>query len=276
MNSESKRPIQIEDLLRLKRAERPPAEFWSEFDRQLRAKQLAAIVEKRPWWQRLPKLWRGLPRYTVPVGAATVLMVAYLSLRDERPVPGASVAVAPQVTNARAVVVEPVAATTANDVTENSVVPNATHEAVAATGATENGSGVRAVASHGAAPEEISRVIPLLGALGAEPPKAAPTLAASTLPPMRASSNAVLTAGLLRAVSESRATARQAVEPLQQITPPSERLRARLLTAMVSVPSNESPARETGTRAANQISEENLYDTSHRFGARGAGVMMKF
>jgi hypothetical protein len=45
-HSESKRPIQIEDILRLKRAERPPAEFWGEFDRQLRAKQLAALVSK--------------------------------------------------------------------------------------------------------------------------------------------------------------------------------------------------------------------------------------
>ena len=40
MNPESTRPIVIEDLLRLKRAERPPAEFWSTFDRELRAKQL--------------------------------------------------------------------------------------------------------------------------------------------------------------------------------------------------------------------------------------------
>ena len=53
MNQE-KRPITLEDILRLKRAERPPAEFWDSFDRQLRAKQLAALVEKRPWWRSLP------------------------------------------------------------------------------------------------------------------------------------------------------------------------------------------------------------------------------
>ena len=33
MNQE-KRPITIEDLLRLKRAERPAPEFWAEFDRE--------------------------------------------------------------------------------------------------------------------------------------------------------------------------------------------------------------------------------------------------
>ena len=42
MNQENKRPVTLEDLLRLKRAERPAAEFWVRFDRELRAKQEAA------------------------------------------------------------------------------------------------------------------------------------------------------------------------------------------------------------------------------------------
>jgi len=39
--------VTLEDLLCLKRAERPPPEFWSEFERELRQKQLAALVERR-------------------------------------------------------------------------------------------------------------------------------------------------------------------------------------------------------------------------------------
>ena len=54
MNHEKKRAVTIEDLLHLKRTERPPAEFWTHFERDLRAKQLAALVEKRPWWRTLP------------------------------------------------------------------------------------------------------------------------------------------------------------------------------------------------------------------------------
>ncbi|MCU0792210.1 MAG: hypothetical protein MUE42_05035 [Opitutaceae bacterium] len=42
--------VALEDLLKLKRAERPDAEFWSEFERGLRQKQLAAIMEPKPWW----------------------------------------------------------------------------------------------------------------------------------------------------------------------------------------------------------------------------------
>ena len=68
--------VTLEDLLRVKRAERPPAEFWVEFERTLRAKQLAAIVEKRPWWQS----WRSVWRLGLPTGAAAALAVGVVSL----------------------------------------------------------------------------------------------------------------------------------------------------------------------------------------------------
>ena len=61
---DSQRPVTLEDILRLKRNERPPAEFWTQFDRELRAKQLAALVEKRPWWRTIsrPRVFAGLRR----------------------------------------------------------------------------------------------------------------------------------------------------------------------------------------------------------------------
>ena len=37
-----KTTVTLEDLLRVKRAEQPPAEFWTDFERGMRAKQLAA------------------------------------------------------------------------------------------------------------------------------------------------------------------------------------------------------------------------------------------
>lgn len=79
----------IEKLLQLKRAERPAPEFWSQFEQELRAKQLAAIVEKRPWWMalRLPALSPALRRFQLPVGAAAVLVVTFLIV-SERGLPG--------------------------------------------------------------------------------------------------------------------------------------------------------------------------------------------
>src|SRR4051812_31896922 len=81
MKSE-KRPIEIEDLLRLKRAERPPVEFWAQFDRELRAKQLAALVAKRPWWQRLPQMFPRFSRYQLPLGAACALALTLGVMRQ--------------------------------------------------------------------------------------------------------------------------------------------------------------------------------------------------
>jgi hypothetical protein len=69
---------------------------------------------------------------------------------------------------------------------------------------------------------------------------------------------------------------RAAVEPLQQMTPPSDSRRARLLTAMVSMGSHDESARST-ERAANRIAEERLYDDQmSRFGARGDRLQVKF
>ncbi len=81
------RHVAIEDLLRLKRAERPSPEFWHRFERELRAKQLAAIVERRPWWisLRLPHAARCLARFQVPVGAAAALALSFVVVREYRP-----------------------------------------------------------------------------------------------------------------------------------------------------------------------------------------------
>lgn len=78
--------VTIEDLLRLKRAERPSPEFWTRFERDLRAKQLAAMIEKRPWWVglRLPQLGRQLARFQVPAGAAAALALSFVAVREYR------------------------------------------------------------------------------------------------------------------------------------------------------------------------------------------------
>ena len=81
--------VSLEELLRLKRAERPAPEFWARFEQDLRAKQLAAIVEKRPWWValRLPLAMRALLPWTVqlPLGAAAVLALSFVAVREDRP-----------------------------------------------------------------------------------------------------------------------------------------------------------------------------------------------
>ncbi len=71
----------LEELIRIKRAERPPAEFWQRFEQELRAKQLAAIVEPRTWWRPLAGFLSGRRATVAGFGAAAaVAAVAYLRL----------------------------------------------------------------------------------------------------------------------------------------------------------------------------------------------------
>jgi len=67
--------VTLEDLLRLKRAEHPAPEFWADFEKQLKQRQLAAAIRetKLPWRRALPAT---LPRFAIVLsaGAATAAL----------------------------------------------------------------------------------------------------------------------------------------------------------------------------------------------------------
>ena len=75
-------PVTLEDLLRLKRSERPAPEFWAEFERTLRQKQLAALVEKKSWWHSVAAAYGRFGRVGLPLGAAAIVAVTFLSTRN--------------------------------------------------------------------------------------------------------------------------------------------------------------------------------------------------
>ncbi len=81
-----KTTVTLEDLLRVKRAEQPPAEFWADFERGMRSKQLAAIVEPRPWWAPFIRVGARISRYQLPVGATAILAITLFTLREYQPV----------------------------------------------------------------------------------------------------------------------------------------------------------------------------------------------
>ena len=80
-----KTTVTLEDLLRVKRAEQPPAEFWADFERGMRDKQLAAIVEPRPWWAPFIRVGARLSRYQLPVGATAILAITLFTIREYQP-----------------------------------------------------------------------------------------------------------------------------------------------------------------------------------------------
>lgn len=76
--------MSLEELLRLKRAEQPPPEFWNGFETEFRQRQLASLLKKRPWWHGLAPVFSR--RIYLPVGAGAVVALTVLTLR-QYPVP---------------------------------------------------------------------------------------------------------------------------------------------------------------------------------------------
>jgi hypothetical protein len=281
MKHESKRSISIEDLLRLKRAERPPAEFWNEFDRALRAKQLAALVEKRPWWRTMPRMFAGLKLYHIPigVGASAAIAVTFLSLRDHA---GRHVTPAPPSISAEANLATAPAALPAHGARTEAVAavagPRESISYVNTANAAADVATVTTLASEATAPGELSRMIPLLGGsageTGSEELSPSARAIAANLASVRGS-EPVLASTLLSNSGTELRVARMAVEPLQQITPPADRRRSNLMTAMVTMAAYQMPQRGT-EHTSSQPSQDELNDRIHRFAAKGAGVSMKF
>ncbi|MDR1279271.1 MAG: hypothetical protein LBK99_00420 [Opitutaceae bacterium] len=100
---QKKTVVTVEDLLRLKRAERPPGEFWARFETGLRTKQLAACIEPRPWWLGMALLWRKSAPFALPAGALAALALTVVGVQrvafapaGSGPSPAVAVAVAGQ------------------------------------------------------------------------------------------------------------------------------------------------------------------------------------
>jgi hypothetical protein len=276
------RPVTLEHLLQLKRAERPSAEFWSQYERELRAKQLAALVEKRPWWRTvsLTGLFGSFRRYHLPLGGVAVLAVTVLSLR-EYPAPSAArvdlavpaepavhaPAMAAQQSTAKAVLAEPPQAISSTGIA--SVAMPSVHSAVG-------------LASSEVA--ESSSTDPLF----AVPPVTLPVDEQfSTAPSSRlvienfaslSGANTVLSRHLLSPALgfESRALPSKSkpVEPLSQIKIPTGSRRSNLI-ASATLASTTTPVLAS-ERSSRGLSDERLYDTVSRVNARGAGVLVKF
>lgn len=64
----------LEQLIQLKRSERPRREFWEDFDRELHRRQLAELVKVEPWHQRAARGIATVVRRLAPMGAAAAAL----------------------------------------------------------------------------------------------------------------------------------------------------------------------------------------------------------
>lgn len=98
----------LDQLIRLKRAERPDASFWAEFEQGIRSKHLSSLVVYQPWYVRAGKMALLVSRKAAPTTAAagalaiaffTVMQSGYFA-HDEADETGALVAETEELTEA--------------------------------------------------------------------------------------------------------------------------------------------------------------------------------
>jgi hypothetical protein len=282
MIPDSKRSIAVEDLLRLKTAEKPKPEFWAEFDQQLRAKQLSALVAKKPWWQSMPRAFTSFSRYHLSLGASALLAAAFLSLREYRTTPTTTFGESGVQNESVTSNFSAIHATEAQTEITSAVNSSKAAEQVMVASAPLDEARYQAELARSFVPESaqisslpatsLSRFVSHVDIASAPSTDSKLDLGVSRLAAANQTGSLLVAAGN---IEDRPSTARGAVEPLQQITPPSERSRAKLVTAMLSMSAGETTTRQAD-QVASKLSEERLYDQIHRFGARGAGVSMKF
>lgn len=280
--NQDRRPVTLEDLLRLKRAERPPAEFWSEFDRELRAKQLAAIVEQRPWWAPVLRGWVKLAYLQLPVGATAILALTFVTVREYRttriedvsaPVFTAPTAVAPVQTATQS------DAFAANTAPASAVVAVEQPAAVAVAEAT--------IESTARAVGETSHVTPMFAGMlreeltPAEPTPSARSIAANLAAVQASDPDLVQMLAREPDFGSRRQSARASrIEPLSQIANPGDARRSRLLAGALPVSAGFTSSAKTESdrsheRQASRL-DDRLYDSISRLGVRGPSVAIKF
>lgn len=73
----SKQPVTVEQLIQLKRLEKPGSKFWDRFDHELKQKQLQALMRPSRWQRLRAACMRPHLSSLAPLSAASVLLMAF-------------------------------------------------------------------------------------------------------------------------------------------------------------------------------------------------------
>jgi len=268
--SSRKRPVTVEDLLKVKRAERPAPEFWVQFEREMRVKQLAAIVEPRPWWAPFIRVGARVSRYQLPIGAAAIMALTFVTVGEYRvfdsPTRSADEVSLP-------IVQSQLPAPTVAEKPARSALPAPTAVTLAA-------AEMEAPADVAATPAptgQVSHVVAVeeTRVEAAEPSPSALYIAAN-LAAVQAD-NPQLLDEAFGAVARRTEVREPVRDPLTQIGVPGESRRSRLLaTALPAMATSNEVAVGNSQRVARRLTEERLYDSISRVGVQGDRVAFKF
>jgi hypothetical protein len=279
MNDSNKKPVTVEALLRLKRVEQPAPEFWEHFDKELRVKQLAAIVEKPRWWRTLPRAYSVLARHPLVIGSAAAVTIAVFSVGEFRGIARVSTVEAPEETAFTAPSV-PVRAEGLSSRPGATVAMLASAPASArqtpANELAQAPAPVRQSRSEAPFADDASLSIEKAERLYAMPGS---STVAVNLAAIQAAEPELIrnTLNFAQGFQSPVMERRQVLEPLAQMTSPTDERRARLLSgARPVMASYEGTPSISEDGIANRLSDERVYGTSSRYGVGGDRLSIKF
>ena len=84
-NKLSDQKISIEDLLKFKRDERPPVEFWDSFELELHRKTLRALVVSEPWYGKFLRPSFARMAIIAPIAAVAATAVGLIYYSNSEP-----------------------------------------------------------------------------------------------------------------------------------------------------------------------------------------------
>jgi len=268
--------VTVEDLFRLKRAERPPAAFWQEFERELRVKQLAAIVEPRPWWAPLVRIHTRFARYQLPVGATAILALTLVTVREYR-LPEAEPSFVPAAPVAR---LDAMPGPAIELVHQDATQLAADSATAADARRDEAAANLRRADTF---PNGLAQRLPLLG--GAELVEDSDTPSArsiaANLAAFKASEPELARFIDHLGVVETRAQASRspAVDPLVNLQPPGDARRARVLSTALPVAASayaDAGERRFQPRLGRDLTDERLYERVSRIDLEGKRLAINF
>ena len=264
------RKITVEDLLRLKRAERPPAEFWARFESEMRSKQLAAIVVRRPWWAGLSRAVSIVYRHQLSFGAAAALALTWVGVHYVGGHSPAAQAIPVRVEEPTAVAV--VAAPQVAPAVARAPAPEEKPETDIRETAPSQQAVVESNPSHLTKAPEPAQADSLYGS-----PFGGGITA--TLADFRSADTDVAKRDVFSSDREfeepSTSVRQQVTEPLTRVDPTGDRLE-RLLAPGLPVYTASSSGTLVSDRLKQKAADDRMYESMDRYGAGGMSLEFRF
>jgi len=83
MSEEPRKPVSVDDLIRVKRGEHPDRGFWADWQDGMAERLVEAKRKPRSFWRdALPRFWISVAKWQLPVGASALFILGFVVMHE--------------------------------------------------------------------------------------------------------------------------------------------------------------------------------------------------